>query len=194
MTSTTTPSDSDDGLDLGRIISTLEKHGVDYLLVGGLAAAAHGATRPTYDFDCLADRSDANLDRLASALVELGARYRVGGLTDAEARALPTIIDRRTLGSAAISTWRTDAGDVDVMTEMSVARGVRRLYDDLVEASMEVRLRDDVVRIAALDDIIASKRYANRSKDQVALPELDQIARRQRRELEPDLDDDVDVN
>lgn len=193
MTDTTPPSDGLDGLDPGRIISTLGQHGVDYLLVGGLAPAAHGATRPTYDFDCLADRSDANLDRLASALVELGARYRVGGLTDAEARALPTIIDRRTLGSASISTWRTDAGDVDVMTEMSIAKGVRRQYDELVEASKEVRISNDVVRIAALDDIIASKRYANRSKDQAALLELDQIARRQRRELEQDLDDlDVD--
>ncbi len=194
MTDTTPPADGHDGLDTGRIISTLEQHGVDYILVGGLAAAAHGATRLTYDFDCLADRSDDNLDRLASALVELGARYRVGGLTDAEARALPTIIDRRTLGSAAISTWRTDAGDVDVMTEMSVGKGVRRQYDELVETSIEVRISNDVVRIAALDDIIASKRYANRGKDQAALPELDQIARRQRRDLEQDLDGDLDIN
>lgn len=144
----------------------------------------------------MADRSDDNLDRLASALIELGARYRVEGLSDAEARGLPTRIDRQTLRNAAISTWRTDAGDLDVMTEMPVADGVRRHYDELVDASIDGRLSGASVRIAALDDIIASKRHANRGKDQATLPKLDPISRRQHRDLDQvrDLNDDHDGN
>ncbi len=193
MTNTTSPSEHDD-LDPARIIETLERHHVDYLLVGGLAAAAYGATRPTYDFDCLAERSNDNLDRLADALNELGAFYRVDGLTDDEARALPTTIDRHTLSNAAISTWRIDAGDLDVMTKMPVANGVRRSYGDLVDASTHGRLGGNHVRIAALDDIIASKRHANRGKDQAALPELDRIARRHERDLDVGVDNDIDID
>jgi hypothetical protein len=55
-------------LDLDRSLDTLERHGVRYLLVGGVAAIAHGAVRPTRDLDCLAQRSTENFDRLAAAL------------------------------------------------------------------------------------------------------------------------------
>lgn len=80
------------------------------------------------------------------------------------------------------------------MTEMPVANGIRRQYDELLDASIDGRLRGDPVRIAALDDIIASKRHANRGKDQAALPELERIARRQHRDLEGDLDDDFHIS
>ena len=43
------------------------RHKVDYLLVGGLAARQHGATRPTGDLDCLARFEHGNLARLAGA-------------------------------------------------------------------------------------------------------------------------------
>jgi hypothetical protein len=42
--------------DVERLTETLDRHRVDYLLVGGLATRAYGATR-----------SAANLDRLAGA-------------------------------------------------------------------------------------------------------------------------------
>lgn len=188
MTNPTSPSDDNPVLDPGRIIGTLDRHNVDYILVGGLGAAAHGATRPTYDFDALTSRTDDNLDRVAAALTELGGFYRVDGLTDDEARALPTVIDRHTLRNATISTWRTDAGDVDILTEMPGVDGQPHTYADLHATAIDGRLRGEAVRVAALDDIIASKRYANRSKDQQALPELNRLARRQH------IDNDIDEN
>lgn len=63
---------------------------------------------------------------------ELNARLRVKGLSDAEAAELPTLLDADTLGRMQISTWRTDAGDLDVLTEMAGAGGSRLRYDDLV--------------------------------------------------------------
>lgn len=70
--------------DADRIVETLARHGVDYLLVGGLAARQHGATRPTGDLHCLARFEDDNLIRLAAAMRELNARLRAEGLSDAE--------------------------------------------------------------------------------------------------------------
>lgn len=62
-------------LDIDRILTTLERHQVDFLLVRGVAAIAHGALRPTGDLDCLARRSEENLERLARAMRELGDAY-----------------------------------------------------------------------------------------------------------------------
>ena len=66
----------------------LDQHGVDYVLVGGAAAAMLGAERLTQDVDCVISRQLANLGRVAAALQELDARLRVAGMTDEEARAL----------------------------------------------------------------------------------------------------------
>lgn len=75
------------------------------------------------------------------------------------------------------------------MTEMATTGGHRRQYCELIHDSVDSRLLGTPVRIAGLDDIIASKRHANRGKDRAALPELDRIARRQKRELRYELDD-----
>ena len=173
-------STSDDhvNLDTTRIIETLERHRVEYLLVGGLGAVAHGATRATFDFDALASRSPDNLDRLADALNELRARYRVEGLDDETLRQVTPLLVRRNFEVAAISTWRTDAGDIDVLTEMSTAPGRAFTFDDLTANAVSARLGEAHVRIAALGEIIASKRHANRGKDKAALPELERLLAR----------------
>jgi hypothetical protein len=62
------------------LIEVLDRYEVEYLIVGGAAAYAYGAERPTDDADCVVRRERANLDRLAGALRELHARLRVGGM------------------------------------------------------------------------------------------------------------------
>lgn len=69
--------------DLERILTTLDRHDVRYLLVGGLGARAHGATRPTQDVDFVLHSTRENLERLATAMRELGARLRVARLRSA---------------------------------------------------------------------------------------------------------------
>jgi len=54
--------------DLARVVEVLDRHGVNYLIVGGHAARAYGATRPTKDTDCLAKTEEENLARVAAAL------------------------------------------------------------------------------------------------------------------------------
>ena len=66
-------------LDVNRIVEILDRHRVRYLLVGGVAARLHGATRLTEDVDVLPADDDENLRRLGAALTELGAFLRVGG-------------------------------------------------------------------------------------------------------------------
>jgi len=150
----------------------LDAHRVEYILVGGIAAGAHGATRATEDLDLVARRTSDTLDRLAAAMRALASRLRVAGLDDDEARQLPVQLDGRSLAQMELSTWRSDAGDFDVLVGIPDRDGRVMSYEELIGRAEEQRLHGVVVRAAALDDIIASKEWANRPKDQRALPEL----------------------
>ncbi|HVA43781.1 MAG TPA: hypothetical protein VNF50_09870 [Acidimicrobiales bacterium] len=113
-----------------------------------------------------------NLERLGAAMRELNARLVVEGMTDQEARQLPVQLDGATLARMNISTWRTDAGRLDVLTAIPAADGRRVGYDELVQRANLISGGNYAIRAAALSDIIASKESANRPKDHEALPEL----------------------
>lgn len=158
--------------DVRRLIEVLDGHGVEYLVIGGAAAVAYGAERPTEDTDCVVQRSRANLVRLAAALRELGARLRVGGMTDEEARQLPVQVDAAALELARMSTWMTDAGPFDVLAGLQAADGRLLPYEELVGRANLLQGDGFTVKAAALDDIIQAKEHAGRAKDREGLPEL----------------------
>ena len=164
-------------LDVERIFAVLAAHEVEYVLIGGVATRVHGAQRLTYDLDVVTSVELPNLDRVAAALRELGAFLRVGGMSDDEARALPVILDGRALHAMEISTWRTDAGDIDVLAHIRNAAGAFVGYAHLLRHSTETMVGKVFVRIAGLNDIVASKRFAARPKDLEALPELEELLR-----------------
>ena len=158
--------------DPDRILESLDRHGVDYVLVGGVAARVHGAGRATADIDCVPATDEENLKRLADALTDLGARLRVGGMSDEDARQLPLRLDAATLAAFGSSTWTTDAGPLDLLVELRDPTGGRHPYADLASRAVDVVVGKVTIRVASLDDIIASKEYAGRPKDLEALPEL----------------------
>jgi len=57
--------------DAERILRALAEHGVDYVLIGGLAVQTHGHVRTTIDADLIPAPDPANLERLAAALRSL---------------------------------------------------------------------------------------------------------------------------
>ena len=61
------------------ICEVLIDHGVEFVIIGGMAARLHGTGHSTVDIDVCPSKSDANLADLAAALRELGARLRVEG-------------------------------------------------------------------------------------------------------------------
>lgn len=68
--------------DPERIVRTLDQHGVDYVLIGGVAARLHGSPILTEDLDVTPERSRDNLRRLAEALAELDAKLAAPGAED----------------------------------------------------------------------------------------------------------------
>ena len=93
------------GLAPERIVGILDRHGVDYLIVGGVGVRLHGARRVTLDFDALASFARDNLDRLCAAIRELNARIRAEGFSDAEAMAAaPAMLHPDTFNRAGLTT------------------------------------------------------------------------------------------
>ena len=134
----------------------------------------------THDCDCLVKTGRENLARLAAALRELNARLRVSGLSDEESAALPIQVDAILNQQTDFSNWRTDAGDLDVMKAIPDHDGAARRYEDLAG---DARFLDYVgirIRVASLNAIVASKEFANRPKDQEALPELHRLQQQMR--------------
>ena len=166
---------ADPSPNIPRIVAVLNRHAVDYLLVGGVATIVHGAAAPTGDVDCLVEGSTKNLYRLAVAMVELDARLRVGRLDEHEVALLPVVLDEVMLARTEISVWRTDAGNVDLLTALPGDSGGRLYYDDLVERSDLMVIEGMTAPVACLDDVIASKRWADRPKDRQVLPELREL-------------------
>lgn len=152
--------------DPERVLEVLHRHSVEFVLIGGLAAVAHGSPLPTTDVDVTPDRDAGNLDRLASALRELGARIRTG---DPDGVVFP--IDGAFLAAQPrMLNLTTDAGDVDLTY---LPAGFDGGFDDLVDESDLVELADGVTtRVARLTAIIRSKETADREKDRRALPYL----------------------
>jgi hypothetical protein len=147
-----------------RILEVLAAHGVDYVMIGGLAAAIHGSELVTGDIDITPATGDANLTRLSSALDELDARIR----TDAEPDGLPFKRDARSLARGTVWNLVTSAGDLDLAMMPSGTQG----YEDLRRDAIAIEILGVPTRVAALADIIRSKEAAGREKDRAALPML----------------------
>ncbi len=141
-------------------LRTLDRHGVAFVLIGGLAGRAAGSPTVTNDTDVCYARDRRNLERLAAALIELQARLR--GVEDDVA----FIVDAKTLEAGGNFTFDTLAGALDILAEPAGTRG----YDDLVANAMPVDLGDGlVVQICSLDDLIRMKRATGRPKDRIEL-------------------------
>jgi len=138
----------------------LQRHGVLYVLIGGLAATLHGSPTRTADSDICPERSPANLDRLAAALRELHARIRTEGVVGGLAFAC----DAKFFATVALANLVTDAGDLDVAFEPTGTRG----YEDLAAHAVVMDLDGLEVPVASLEDVIRSKTAADRPKDRAA--------------------------
>jgi hypothetical protein len=160
------------------LLALLAEHNVRYVIVGGLAAVVHGASRATFDIDIVPEWTNENLDHLAAALRATNARLRVPAGTDAIA--FP--IDANSLRQFEVSTWRTALGDVDVIVGSPTGnRGSLADYEALRSRAQTRHAYGLAILVADLGDIIESKRALRRDPDLAALPELNRLYEQQQR-------------
>jgi hypothetical protein len=148
-----------------RLLRRLTAYGVDYVVIGGIAAVLHGSARLTFDLDICYAVDQANLDALGEALVSLGARRK------GVAEALPFVPDGRMLRRVEVLTMVTELGELDVLARPGGSPG----YETLRRQAERFDLEGLAVLVASIDDLIAMKLAAGRAKDLAAVEELEAI-------------------
>ena len=151
----------------GPILRRLDAAGVEFVVIGGIAAVAHGSPQITQDLDIVYATGEANLGRLSNALRDLGATLR--GVTDD----VPFVPDARALERVRVLTLDTSEGPLDIMAQPDGSKGYRQLR----AGSIEAIVGGVAVRVAGLDDLIAMKKAAGRPKDRIYVEELEAIKR-----------------
>ena len=154
------------------ILAVLDRHGISYVLIGGLAAILHGAPHLTTDVDIVPEEELENLARLSTALTELHARIRVAG----EEEGVPFGHDAESLRRVRMWNLVTDRGNLDILFVPSGTRG----FDDLRRDVRILRVRGLDVPVASLADVIRSKEAADRERDRAILPVLRSLLERER--------------
>jgi hypothetical protein len=151
--------------DFGGLLRALRTGGVDFIVVGAVAGAAHGLARATYDLDVVYARSPQNLERLVAAVAPLSPYLR------GAPPGLPFRFDTATLRRGLNFTLTTSLGDLDLLGELTGGGG----YEDLLSDSAAVEAYGVTCRFLNLDRLIAVKRAAGRPKDLEAVAELEAL-------------------
>ena len=138
-----------------RALRTLMDRGVHFVVIGGVTGRLWGSPTLTDDTDVCCAADPENLQDLADALLELGARLR--GVDDD----VQIPVETHTLAAAQPFTFTTDIGALDVLTMPAGTRG----YDDLHANAEPFDLGDGlVVSVCTLDDLIRMKHAAGRPR------------------------------
>lgn len=148
-----------------RIAEHLVRYQVEFLVIGGQAAALMGSPLATYDVDLCYRRTKQNLERLAEALRQLHPSLR-GAPPD-----LPFRLDAESLALGSNFTFDTDEGPLDLLGWVEPLG----TYDDLIASAETIDVGQLRLQIIGLDDLIAIKRHLGRAKDKAALVQLEAI-------------------
>jgi hypothetical protein len=154
------------------LLEHLTRHRVDFVVVGGIAAALHGSERNTFDLDICPAQDTANLDALGTALVEVDAGLRDIG------EDIPFVPDGRSLAGIEILTLSTSLGPLDVLVRPHGSPPYAALRRRATQ--MDVGGPAPVL-VASIDDLIAMKRETDRPKDRDDVERLEALARLSRR-------------
>ena len=151
--------------DFKALLRALSESGAEFIVIGGVAAAVHGAARATFDLDVVYRRTPDNISRLVLALTPYHPYLR------GAPPGLPFRWDAPTILRGLNFTLTTDIGDLDLLGEV-IGGGS---YEALLEAAVVIRAFGVECRLLGLDRLIDVKRAAGRPKDFEAVAELEMI-------------------
>ena len=142
----------------GEVLSdAFAKHGVDYLFIGKSGAIFYGFPDTTQDADLFPKKSPENGKRIAAALRELGFT-------------VDEQLERELVAGKDFVQVKSGPFDVDLI-----------FAPDGIESFEDAKKRSSTIEgkfpVASLDDIIRSKKAANRAKDRESLPRLEAFAK-----------------
>lgn len=149
--------------DLRALLGLLHEKGVRFVVIGGVAVAAHGYIRGTEDLDLVPDPDPANLDRLTALLDELDST-----LPTVKGRRFDPTTDARVVRRGGNVTADTRFGGLDVVQR---ARGVPA-YSQLDQDAVKSELLGVPVRVCSLTRLREMKEAQGRAQDKADLENL----------------------
>lgn len=158
-------------LFLEPVLSALNRRGVRYVVVGGVAVVLHGHPRLTADLDLALDLTSDHAARAIEALVELGLTpilpVPAGDFADPAVRR--KWVEERNLRVFTLYDVGNPLHQVDLFAENPIP------FDQLWDRGVEVSLTSTTIRIASIDDLISMKQLAGRQKDLADIAALEAI-------------------
>jgi len=141
--------------DFRDLLAEFNAHGVEFLVVGAHALAAHGLVRATKDLDVWVRPDPLNAPRTFAALAAFGAPLHDLTVEDLSRPGL-------------IFQIGVEPVRIDVITAID---GVE--FEEAWPARVEARLADQVVGVLSRQHLIVNKRTAGRGQDLVDVEWLD---------------------
>ncbi len=152
-------------MDFRLALTTLAKHRVQYVLVGGAAVVAHGSTLMTQDLDILYRVEPENVERLLAAFEELDA-YVFN-----DPRKLRFGFDH--LNNHGHHLAETNAGRIDALGAIGIRGDV--YYEDIAADAVVLMVFGVEVLCISLSKLIEIKRELGRPRDLAAVLELEAL-------------------
>lgn len=162
-------------LDIQELFRVLNEHGVDYLVIGGVAAQVHGRRRTPMKLEVMPSPGPDNFERLAAALVALDAHPIELGPS------APTPTAEQLRVAPVVPPLRTRHGELHVLNEVPGATA----YAGMRTRALDVDLDGIVIQIISVDDLIRMKQAAGRPSDLEDIEALTTVARDERRSDDP---------
>jgi hypothetical protein len=150
------------------LLSKLNAAGVEYVVIGGVAANLHGSPLLTNDLDVCCSMTEQNMGRLLAAIGSLNSVFR------SDPRRIPLPTNPSSLARFNTMLLETDLGLFDVLREVTGVGG----YDEVVRHTVTVDVQGRPVRILDLDMLIAATTAAGRDKDKVGVMHLESVKKR----------------
>ncbi|MEY2409658.1 MAG: hypothetical protein QOF48_2328 [Verrucomicrobiota bacterium] len=154
--------------NLSELLRRLIETNVEFVLVGGFAAVAHGVTLVTRDLDVCCRFSEKNLMRVQNALADLHPVHRSRPdmplqLTPEQCAVLKNLY------------LKTDLGAVDCLGHVLAVGG----FDQVEKHVIELDLPCGKCRVLDLDTLILAKEAVGRDHDLITIKHLKAIKNQQ---------------
>jgi hypothetical protein len=156
--------------DVPAILTTLIKHDVAFVVIGGVAVVHHGYVRTTRDIDIVPAPSEENLRRLWHALVEMEAEPLALG--EFRAQELPASFDLESLLDRGNWDLATRYGRIDVIQHIVGKVETPEDHEGLVQRADRARFDFGTVLFASYEDLIDFKNLAGRDQDLIDIRAL----------------------
>jgi len=153
--------------NLSELTRRLIEAQVEFVLIGGFAAVAHGVTLLTRDVDICCRFTEQNLMRIQQAFADLHPLHR-------SRPDLPLALTPEQCASVKNLYLRTDLGIVDCLNEVL---GVGD-FETVLKQSVELELPFGNCWILDIDALIRAKESMNRDHDRITAKQLREIKRR----------------